>query len=623
FEGAPVPWYQGRRQSDSGDRGWWFDFSNVSEPGSYYLYDVENDVGTGRFEVDDRVYAEALRAAVRSFFYQRVNFAKEPPFADPRWADPAAFEGPEQDRFARAVNNRDNAATARDLHGGWFDAGDFNKYVTFAQPAVNSLLSAYLRSPELWDGFTLNIPESRNGLPDLLDEVKWELDWVMRMQDDDGGLFIKMGNVDHGEVSPPSSDPRPRYYEKKCSSSALAGAIMFAQAAPIYARFPEWAGYAEDLLSRAERAMAWYRANPRSDSCDPQVIKAGDADRDYGHQDQMEVVASIYLLAATGNEAYHDAVKRMYARTRPWQTDRWGLYFTYQGDALLAYTKLPNADPAIVSQILSRFRRMRDNSDVTRRREADDLYRAFLPVYTWGSNSIRSALGSINMDVVLYGEAAGNEAQYRERALGVAHYIHGVNPFGMTYLSNMYDHGAERSVNEFYHRWFQPGTQWQNALTSAAGPVPGFLPGGPNHQYTGEHRINGYRVESQPLQKTFVESSSGNQIWVLSENAIYYSAQYIKMLTPFVAPQAEVRLQALTIPALDAKLNQTAQPSPIFEPAAATTTRLFWSTDNPEIIQVNATTGEVTPLALGTATLTAESIATGVTASTTVTVLPP
>ena len=91
------------------------------------------------------------------------------------------------------------------------DAGDTNKYVTFAQSAVLQLLDAYRMSPAVFrDDF--GIPESGNGLPDLLDELKWELDFLRRMQDASGthGLFLKVGVDSYTDISPPSADARPR-----------------------------------------------------------------------------------------------------------------------------------------------------------------------------------------------------------------------------------------------------------------------------------------------------------------------------------------------------------------------------------------------------------------------------
>ena len=131
FSGTLQIWNNGNTHSQSGDRGWWFDFSAVSAPGSYYVYDVANQVGSFRFDIGDKIYDEVLRQAVRMFFYQRINFAKNPPYVDSKWADAACYGGPNQDKAARSRYDKSNPATARDVSGGWWDAGDPNKYTTF------------------------------------------------------------------------------------------------------------------------------------------------------------------------------------------------------------------------------------------------------------------------------------------------------------------------------------------------------------------------------------------------------------------------------------------------------------------------------------------------------------
>ncbi|NEQ55670.1 MAG: hypothetical protein F6K11_37100 [Leptolyngbya sp. SIO3F4] len=177
---TPVKWGNGAVHLQSGERAWWLDFSEVKEPGTYILVREDDETQSAEFEIRGDVYRDVLIAATRMFFYQRSGFAKEEPFADARWTDAAAYIGPGQDANARFVNDKQNPSLERDMRGGWFDAGDTNKYVTFALQPVHQLLSAYGQNPKIWtDDF--NIPESGNGIPDLLDEIKFELDWLKRM----------------------------------------------------------------------------------------------------------------------------------------------------------------------------------------------------------------------------------------------------------------------------------------------------------------------------------------------------------------------------------------------------------------------------------------------------------
>jgi len=142
FTGTPSIWKGGATEASSGDRGWWFDFSPVSAPGTYFVYDVQRNVRSATFRVGQYVYKEILKAATRMYFYQRSGFAKRKPYAGECWIDDPAYLGPHQDLEARDITDRDNASKAKDLSGGWFDAGDTNKYVTFAASAVHQLLTA-------------------------------------------------------------------------------------------------------------------------------------------------------------------------------------------------------------------------------------------------------------------------------------------------------------------------------------------------------------------------------------------------------------------------------------------------------------------------------------------------
>jgi hypothetical protein len=225
FSGAPSAWEGGSVQASSGDRGWWFDFSPLSAPGTYFIFDTERAVRSATFRIEQQVYKDVLKAATRMYFYQRSGFAKRPPFAESCWTDDAAYTGSDQDSHAHDVNDRGNPAKIRDLSGGWFDAGDTDKYVTFAATAVHQLLSAYQENPGVFtDDF--GIPESGNGIPDLLDEVKWETDWLKKMQYPDASAALKVGDIVYAGASPPSSDKSPRFYVPSCTSATIALAGM-------------------------------------------------------------------------------------------------------------------------------------------------------------------------------------------------------------------------------------------------------------------------------------------------------------------------------------------------------------------------------------------------------------
>jgi hypothetical protein len=547
FSGAPQAWKNGVTHTQSGDRGWWFDFSALNTPGEYYLHDVTKNVSSHPFRIADDVYRDVLKQAVRMYFYQRLNFAKTTPYADAKWTDGASFEGPWQDKQARNRWAKTDATTARDLRGGWMDAGDVNKYTTFAENPVMQLLEAYRRNPAAFtDDF--NIPESGNGIPDLLDEVIWELDFLKRMQDGTGtnGFFLKLGVDNYNDVSPISVDTRPRYYLPECTSATLAGCAMFAFAAVVLGEtdIPTLQTYGADLLVRAE--AAWQRAltstanfSQFQTDCDDGDIKAGDADRNLDGQLSSAIAAAIYLYGATGKAAYKDFVEAKYYHVEPANTTWWGPYRVVLESALLRYANMPGVTPSVKNNILSQKTAMNYLYSIDTYNAATDLYRAHMDdwAHHWGSNLVRANCGSLNMDFVEFGINPGQEAQYREIAEQYLHWLHGTNPLGLSMLSNMYAFGGDVCVNEIYHTWFGNNTPYDNALTSPKGPAPGYLTGGPNKDFSYVQLVP---PAAQPPQKAYREFNDGwpQSSWEITEPAIYYNAAYVMLLSNFAVATA-------------------------------------------------------------------------------------
>jgi hypothetical protein len=538
FAGPPAPWNRGTTEASSGDRGWWFDFSSVTTPGAYFVFDSQKNVRSATFNIGEHVYKDILKAAMRTYFYQRSSFAKRQPFADACWIDEPAYNGTDQDLQAHDVTDRANRSKIKDLSGGWFDAGDTNKYVTFAVPVVHQLLAAYQENPGVFtDDF--GIPESGNGIPDVLDEVKWEIDWLKKMQYPDGSAALKVGDIVYVPAAPPSSDHSQRYYVPSCTSATIASAGMFAHAAYVFGGIAPLAPETADLKARATSAWNNYQGvASKQTSCDSGVVHSANADWNEEEQKAGAVVAAIYLFAITESSAYDDYIKLHYKELRPYHDEGWSRYKPEQGEALLFYTTLKRSDAALRSAILADKLSDAQASKVYRFNANDDLYRAFLheQQYHWGSNNPRAQYGNSNMDVITYGlDKSANEA-YEARALGILHYFHGVNPFAMVYLSNMYRYGATQSANEIYHTWFWRGTKWSNALTSACGPAPGYVTGGPNANAVRDGVPDSLvPPAAQPAQKAYKDWNAPwpDSSWAITEPAIYYQAAYVKLLSKF------------------------------------------------------------------------------------------
>ncbi len=537
YSGPLSIWNDGNTQPESGDQGWWFDFSSLKDTGSYYVFDALNNQSSAIFHIDNNPYSDVLKAAGRMYYYNRCNDSKALPFADLKWTDSMNFMNPSQDFNCRYVFDKSNAAIEKDLHGGWFDAGDYNKYVTFTYNTMHDLLYAYEENPKAFTD-DWNIPESGNGIPDLLDEIKWELDWILRMTNADGSVHLKMGSVDYGDnaLSPPSANMDPRYYGPVCSSASVTVASIFSHAALVMKNIEGLEGYAVQLAQKAEICFAYslpfYTNKSWQTDCDDGTIKAGDADENAQGQLERLISASVYLYELTGQATYHDFFKTTFGQSNTIQNGFWSGDTPTIQDALIRYAyKFINTDPITKEKIKSSLTSAINNNWNDFFGWSDnDLYRAFTPSWTyhWGSNKPKAAYGSLNMAIARY-KMVPDSVLFARKANEQLHYFHGVNPLGMVMMSNMYAYGAEKGVNEIYHTWFYDGSIYDNALTSPNGPAPGFVTGGPNANFT----VTTISPPSgQPPMKSYLDFNNGwpDNSWEISEPAIYSQAAYIRLL---------------------------------------------------------------------------------------------
>jgi endoglucanase len=642
FDGLPSAWNGGTTDSYSGDKGWWWNFSAYTTVGEYYIRVYKTSgfaVDSYKFEISADVYANALKAAVNMFYYQRINQEKTAEFASgAKWVDGAWYERANQEKAATFLTDR---TKTKDVSRGWFDAGDPNKYVTFALEPVHDLLTSYEHHKSMWDKFNLNIPESKNNIPDLLDEIKWEIDWLKNMQDDaTGGLHIKAGILNDGAyISPPSSDTRTRYYDKLCPSSSIAGAGMMAHAAVNFKLHKDLETYSADLLKRAEAAWNYYETAPdKALRCDNGEIEAGDADGSGDHfalEHLAEATtAAVYLFALTGKQKYQDFIITNYQQARPYKAEDWGVYRSHQSSALLFYITLPNADPTVKNNIISRkTSAQKSTGSFYSTNEADNLYRARTIYPNWGSNSLISRQGADNMDFIAYNLLSSDHARFKEKGQAIINYLHGVNPLGMCYLSNMYQYGGDFCFDEMWHSWFNAGTKYDNIDGSNVGPAPGFLAGGFNKSTVtqmlvkvGTESFNA-KVADQPTQKTFSNDNTGNASagpWAYNEPAIYYNSGYVKLLAHFVAGNAApipVNNIAFSPDTATVQIDETLQLKPTISPSTATNQTVTWTSSDATIATISST-GLITGKKVGKATITVTTQDGNKTAKFTVNIVP-
>ena len=558
FSGAPTPWNGGATDDVSGDRVWWFDFSSVTTPGDYYVLDVANDRRSVHFRIDDAVYRSILKHAVRSFYYQRAGQEKSAEHAGAEWADGASNLGPGQDSECRAWVDQNNPDTARDLRGGWYDAGDPNKYTAWTAGYVRSLLRAYEQNPSAFAD-DWGIPESGNGVPDVLDELKWGLDWLVRMQQGDGSLLCVQGLVG---ASPPSSSTEPSYYGEPTTNASLAAASAFAYASKIYGARPEanLQSFASDLATRALQAWSWAEANPsvayynNDDSRQPGSggLAAGQQEVDDAGRTRSKLEAAVHLFEQTGDTTYRDFFDANYTTLVPdYGPQQW---HAAEQELLLYYSQLPGATASVATAVRGQFRTQIEKDDLYGAALAErDPYRAYMSDYVWGSNTSKGLVGRLLQLVEAYDIEATLAPDTTTVAEEYTHYIHGVNPLGLVYLTNMQRAGAEHSARTLSHFWFADGSpQWDEVTATTPGPAPGLLVGGPNPSFAldgcctdgsncygaAEFALcsNDYEPPlNQPAMKSYLQFNDGWPAgsWSVTENSNGYVAAYILVLARY------------------------------------------------------------------------------------------
>ncbi|GAB3882129.1 glycoside hydrolase family 9 protein [Spirosoma agri] len=534
LRGSPVSWNGGATHAQSGDKAWWFDFSAVQKAGSYYVYDSLQNKRSYTFDIGNEVYKNVLKQATRVFFYQRSGFAKQTPYAETPWTDGAAFLKPQQDTDSRLVTNT-SVATSKNLRGGWFDAGDYNKYVPFTYGTMVDMLLAYEDNPAVWtDDFT--IPESGNGVPDILDEAKWELDWLLRMQQTDGSLLHKVSVTDFSAVSPPSADTNVRRYGAASTDATATGAAVLALAAIQFKSLsdPAKQRYSDTLQTAAINAFNWANANPNVTFSNTGFQSAAAT---YTADDRLarRVAASAFLYVLTGNTTYKTFFDANYSQVHLIQ---WGYAYpfeaTYQ-DALLYYARASGATVSVKNAILTTYSgsvKTNNAENLPAYLNQTDAYRAFLGDrnYTWGSNETKAHQGNLFFAMNTYNLDAANKTNYQDAGMGFVHYMHGVNPTAYCYLTNMTTAGAEFSAPTMYHSWFGDGTAFD------VNPPPGYLVGGANPTYAPDAAYTGPAIsppQNQPVQKSYKawNTSYPENSWQLDEPAIYSQAAYLRLLS--------------------------------------------------------------------------------------------
>ena len=486
------------------------DFSLLSRPGTYRIK-VPGQPLSDPFQVRPGAYRALGVAALKAFYMNRSGTALPERHAGP-YARPAGHPDDRVLVHASAASRTRPAGAVIAAGKGWYDAGDYNKYIPSSAISTYTLLAAYEHFPGWFGGLDVNIPESGDAVPDILDEAMWNLEWMLAMQDpEDGGVYHKLTNLRFdGMVMPHQSMREPRYVVGKSTSAALGFAATMATASRVLAGYDQrWPGLSKRMLAAAERAWAWAKAHPEVRFRNPPDVLTGE----YGDArlDDEFAWAAAELYIATGKDDYYLALQpETVSNTVPAWDDVRGLAWMSLAHHRARLT--PLADQALIASridaLAARFAH-----------EARGGYRVSMrgPDFVWGSNAVM--LNQAMMLVQAY--RLNGKRAYLAAAQSNLDYVLGRNPTGRSFVTGF---GARPPMHP-HHR--------PSEGDRVTAPVPGFVVGGPQPFQQDKAECPPYPSALPALSwLDHVCSYAGNEVAINWNAPLVYVAAAISVLTP-------------------------------------------------------------------------------------------
>jgi endoglucanase len=435
------------------------DFSPLRTPGTYYL-DVPGAGRSWNFTVDANVYKHTYWMAMLGFYGQRCGTAVDlgPEFSG--YSHPACHRHGEFHPSSGLQGVRDNI-------GGWHDAGDYGRYIVNAGVATGTMLWAWeIFGPKL-KNIPLKVPESGNGTPDILNEARWNLEWMLKMQDADGGVWHKQTSEHFSGFVAPQDDTLPSEivgigaapYKSTCATAELAA--VAAISARVYKPFdPRFAAHA---LEAARRAWAWTEQYPKVTFRNPPGVSTGE----YGDSNCADerLWAAAELARTTGEAQYNSFFVANYAQYLPTldspPVENWNMLAPM---ALRTYALATRKELDRQTVETIRRRMLAAARAIVERTRANPYHVSLKTAdYYWGSNGIAANYG---MDLLIANAISPDQA-FVDTARDNLHYLLGRNTFSLSWVTQV----GEHAVQHPHHR---PSGSRQGL------PWPGLLAGGPN-----------------------------------------------------------------------------------------------------------------------------------------------
>lgn len=481
---------------NSGDDIALIDFSHIKETGNYYFVDGEGNKSCS-FEIKENVFANLFSDALKMFYFQRCGIELEEKYAGV-YTHKACH--------TNKVTLLKDSSVSFECCGGWHDAGDYGRYVTAGAVAVAHLLYAYELNPEVFN-FSLNIPESGNGTPDILNECRYELEWFLKMQAEDGSVYHKCTSMHHTGFVMPEDDPLDFIVTPVSSIATADFAGICAQAARIYAKFDK--DFSETLKAAALKAYDWLIKNPAYYFTNPKECTTGTYEDPCDTDERMWAYAEIYRLS--GDKTALNQLKGALNTQIRTTALGWG---DVGGFASLAVLTAPCGmfDDDLIFNLRQNWLDEADRlSKVSQENAFGIAFHSFN--FGWGSN-----MGVLlNGMILCYAHKLTGKKKYLDAAICQLDYILGRNAMDTSYVTG-YGEKAFRNPH--------------NRPTYADGiddPIPGFVSGGPNRNPCDPDALAIIKPGEAPM-KCFADhwgSYSTNEITIYWNSPLVYTLAYI------------------------------------------------------------------------------------------------
>ena len=445
------------------------DFSAFKDTGNFILR-IRGARQSFPFRIENNVYNELGKAVLKGFYYQRSSMALEEKYAG-KWNRAAGHSDLVVLIHPSAVTDDRPAGTKISSPGGWYDAGDYNKYIVNSGITMSTLLSAFEDFPNYYDTLQTNIPESQDKIPDILNEVLYNLRWMLSMQDPyDGGVYHKCTNAEFDGMVMPGITKAPRYVVQKSTAATLDFAAVMAQAARVFKKFKnQLPRLADTCLKASANAWLWALKHPAIEydqsrlnkEYKPSISTGGYGDRQLSDEWMW---AATEMFVTSKNKMYFEVIEQNIndsVSLPSWSNVRMLAYYS-----MLRYQdNLPKYTSEMVQMMKQRLLKLANEY------LGHISSSAFATVmglskkdFVWGSNAVAANQGILMVNAYFL----TGDKRYISGALSNLDYLLGRNATGYCFVTGF----GTKSPMHPHHR--------PSVADGIDEPVPGLLVGGPN-----------------------------------------------------------------------------------------------------------------------------------------------